>query len=303
MQIDVFLITGFFHSGKTTWIKRILEKEQSIKKPILYIKCEDGDEKISEIESQKYEVKEIYIPEIEQYDSNELEQIRKSKECQSVVIEWNGFWPSSDVYRNLPDEWKIIEKIFVADATELITYNRNLSAMVEDKIAYASKAYINRITDSELEMECRKIIRKSSRRARIYFEDINHDICEDTEVIDTPYDLNETEIKISDPVFSYWLMDMKRRQQCYLNKIFDTKGQMRKDKDGDISFGRMVTTGRIQDAEFWSIPVEFEGQKEFEEDGWYLVQGEIKEKDHKLFLYIASCQETYEPHHTLAILP
>ena len=303
MNIPVYLVTGFFLAGKTRWIRRMLREDDTIERPVLYLQCEDGDEKFTDEELEEQQVCRIRLRKQEEFRYDEIESLQRDLGCRSVLIELNGFWPCGLIYRDMPEGWKVRDKYFLLDAGTMNSYGTNLRSQMEDKIAWSSYVLVNRMKETDDRGRFLETFRGSTRRARIFFSEDGDRYEEDTEVIDTPYEFTDQLTVINDNIYAYWCHDMARRPELYEDRRWCIRAQLHRDEAGRILAGRNVTTARIQDAEFRGLLVTGAESERIDDGTWYLISGTVRRGETGRYLSAERIEETYAPMREIAFLP
>ena len=159
-EIPVYLFTGFLESGKTKFIQETLEDEKfNPKDRTLLLVCEEGEE---EYNKDRFVIENVFMEVVnspEELKKNTLSKVCRMHKADRVVIEYNGMWNLSDLYKNLPDNWVIYQQIFFADSETFISYNNNMRQLMVDKLNDCELVALNRATDKTDKEQIHKIIR------------------------------------------------------------------------------------------------------------------------------------------------
>lgn len=134
MYIDI--VTGVFESGKTSLIKKLIEKEASkLYKNILVINCEWG-----EVDYENFGIEGLNIDVVNLYgdDFNEDSLNSRIEEFSPdyVIVEYNGVWDLSDILSyNFYGKFNIRNVISVVDCTTFNLYIKNMDKIMAKNIA------------------------------------------------------------------------------------------------------------------------------------------------------------------------
>ena len=117
-EIPVYLFMGFLGSGKTTFAKDTLLKQDFTEgQKTLFLICEDGEE---EYDFEALRKKNIY-PEMiteETLTTDHLIELSKKYEPENVMIEYNGMWELDKIFQiRVPKGWTVVQVISFVDAT------------------------------------------------------------------------------------------------------------------------------------------------------------------------------------------
>ena len=188
--IPVYLFLGFLEGGKTKFIQEtISNKRFGLDENILLLICEEG---IEEYDISQFGGKSITIHTIE--DKSELDEqllLKLSDECEAdkIMIEYNGMWHLTDLLLNKPENWKIFQTVFIADASTFQIYLQNFGSLVIDKVNVSDVVIFNRYANKADVNELHKIIRSINRRAEIYYEADNEMMLVDDIEDPLPFDM------------------------------------------------------------------------------------------------------------------
>ena len=170
-KIPVYLFLGFLEGGKTNFIQKTVSNDKfGNGMNVLLLACEEG---FDDYDFTKFKGKNVSLQVIE--DKSELDEqfFRKTAENNNadiVVVELNGMWHLTDFLLNKPENWKVFQTVFIADASSFNIYVQNLKSLVVDKLNVCDVVIFNRYANKADVNELHKIVRSVNRRAEIYFE-------------------------------------------------------------------------------------------------------------------------------------
>lgn len=135
MGISIDIVSGFFQSGKTTFINRYIEHEVAeVFDKVLIINCEVGVEKY-----RNFKNCEVIVERIEKQEDFNREKINSIIEKVSpeyVIIEYNGVWDISQVAGiAYPKGCNIRNLFMIADFRTFDSYLANMESIMLDKIS------------------------------------------------------------------------------------------------------------------------------------------------------------------------
>lgn len=306
MSIPVFLFTGFLDAGKTTLIRQMLTDRMLTlpKGPVLLVLTETGLESYSEDFLRRNNLNCRLLRSAEEFGN--LEGMRAECGGRSVVIELNGFWPSTLVDQALVENWRITEKIFCANAETAALYDANLNGPTRDKIAFCSRAFLNRIPEGEDGLRLHRLVRQYGKRAEIFFQRAGGvwqpSPWEEISFYADPNGDGLTEIP--DYAFAEWLYSVRRHPASHAGNRVRVRGLFRSNPQGRPLLGREITTGSTRDAEFQGLTLELSEQEGLRSGTWYLVTAEICVlPGGEAALRAGVWEETYPPMQGVAVLP
>ena len=304
-DMPVYLFTGFLEAGKTKFIQGTLSDPRFNEgERTLLLLCEEGEE---EYDVTLPHMKNIWIEPIENESDltpKVLEYLADKHKATRVLVEYNGMWQLSSLFKSMPDSWTVYQRFMFADAGTFLGYNSNLRSLVVDKLANCDIVIFNRFTGDMDPMDFHKIVRGISRRANIAYEYENGEVKNDDIEDPLPFDLNAPVIQIEDEDYALWFRDVTEEPKKYNGKIVEYKGiaaLSRRLPPGAFAFGRHVMTCCEADIQFASFLAQCDKGQMPENAVWYTMRLRIDIKFHKLYgrkgpiLTVLSMEKTQAP--------
>jgi G3E family GTPase len=186
-SINIFLITGFLGSGKTTFLRHLLDQINSFP----YLKCgvlmnEYGEENVDSVLLPQTEITFSSINGGSIFCSCRhtefiyaLKEFYESTEVNTLFIETSGLSNPSMIFQDLNivnkqlgDVYKIKESICLVDASLLLTLMEAITS-ISTQLQVSSLAIINKIdlVDSRQVINVENVVRKENPDIRIYKTD------------------------------------------------------------------------------------------------------------------------------------
>lgn len=284
-KIPVYLFLGFLEGGKTTFIQKTLENERfGNGENILLLVCEEG---LEEYELSELRHNNITLHVIEdKADLEEKSLLRLSEECEAdrIVLEYNGMWHLTDFLLNKPENWKVFQTVFIADASTIAIYEQSYRSLVVDKVNVCDVAIINRYANKADVNELHKIIHSVNRRAEIYYEADNGMMIADDIEDPLPYDLESDTIIIKDEDYAVWYGDIMNDAKKYHEKTVRFRAMISNKPELPVNVfavGRYIMTCCEEDMQFcWFVALcnryyPFQGEK------WMSLTAEITVQHHE----------------------
>lgn len=287
MEIPVYLFTGFLESGKTKFIQETLcDPRFNDSTPTLLIVCEEGFE---DYDPSSFASDCVTIQTIEnESDVSPLKLggMRMRSKAERVVIEYNGMWQLSTLFKNLPEEWIVYQNFLFFDATTFLDYNQNMRSLVVDKLNNCELVVFNRFRDEYDKTEFHKIVRAISRRTDIAYEYGEGRVEYDDIVDPLPFDVNAPLIVIGDNDYALWFRDLSEETEKYNGKTVRFKcrindGRGLTNKDSHV-VGRPLMTCCVQDIRFAGLTCRFPAGTAIENGRWIDLTAKLTVKRHKL---------------------
>ena len=286
MDIPVYLFTGFLESGKTTFIKEILESgdfSDSVK--TLLLVCEEGEEEYdpSKFYGDPDNIVIRYLEDEEDINPEKLEELLKEAGAERVVVEYNGMWMSERLFTGMPRDWMVYQEMTFANAETFLLYNQNMRQLTFDKLKTADLVVFNRCDrdtfTEDVKMEFHKIVRVANRRNQIVYEYGPNDTEPDTIVDPLPYDINSDPIEVSEEDFAEWYRDVNDEMYKYDGKTVKIKGRVATGgglPPKSFVFGRHVMTCCAADIQFAGLLAVYDRVGSVKHGGWVDITAEIR---------------------------
>lgn len=146
MTTPVYICTGFLDSGKTTFIKDTLMKQEWIEEgPTLLLQCEEGEEEYSEKYLDENGLFLFNIEEREKLNKTFFENCEKIYHPVQVIIEYNGTWDLQEILdEDFPRNWEIQGVYSTVSGETLDMYLKNMRNMLMNQLTESELIIINR---------------------------------------------------------------------------------------------------------------------------------------------------------------
>lgn len=275
-DIPVYLFTGFLEAGKTSLIQETLQDPKFCGgERTLIILCEEGEEELDPSafvdggESCSIRV----IEDEENLNEKTLRQWVRETKADRVMLEYNGMWMLQTLFDNLPDGWVLWQEALMIDATTFMNYNANMRSLVVDKLNTCDMVVFNRCDPSIDRMTLHKIVRATSRRTDIIYDnggDVEFDTIEDP----LPFDIEAPVVEIADKDYALWYQDAVEDPDKYNGKTLRFKarvGLSRTLAKGQFVPGRHVMNCCAEDIKFMGFICQYKDVRSLNHGDWVMV--------------------------------
>ena len=282
-EIPVYLFMGFLGSGKTTFAKDTLLKQDFTEgQKTLFLICEDGEE---EYDFEALRKKNIY-PEMiteETLTTDHLIELSKKYEPENVMIEYNGMWELDKIFQiRVPKGWTVVQVISFVDATTFDMYVNNMKKVMMDQLRNADMIIFNRCNETTKKAEYRRSIRAVNRRAQIIFEGLDGQVDNGMDgEVELPFDTSGPCVELGEEDFGLFYADAADNPDKYVGKTIHFKAQVHRPSNyGNEEFvpGRFAMTCCAADIAFVGFKTYYNGAKSLKDREWVMVEGEIKKE-------------------------
>ena len=287
MDIPVYLFTGFLEAGKTRFIADTMKDPNfnDGKRKYLVILCEEGEEELDPTEMGD-NVSYATFDDAQRLTPDRLAAAQKRAGADVVVVEYNGMWQLDAFYNALPENWMIYQEVLIVDSTTAITYNQNMRSLMVDKLTSCEMVVFNRVKPDTDKLALHKLVRGISRRAMIWFEDVDGNLEMDEMEDPLPYDINAPVIEIRDEDFAIFYRDMTEELPKYIGKTLRFKGITAIDPSlptGHFAIGRHIMTCCADDIAYRGVVAKGMGGIKLATRDWAIVEGVLSEEYSKLY--------------------
>ena len=287
MEIPVYLFTGFLEAGKTRFIADTMKDpnfNDGVRK-YLVILCEEGEEELDPVEMGE-NVAYATFDDPQRLTPDRLSAAQKRAGADVVVVEYNGMWQLDTFYNAIPENWMIYQEILVVDATTATVYNQNMRSLMVDKLTSCEMVVFNRVRPESDRLALHKLVRGISRRAMIWYEDVNGNLDMDEFEDPLPYDLEAPVVEIADQDFAIFYRDMTEELPKYIGKTIRFKGIVATDPalpNGHFAIGRHIMTCCADDIAYRGVVAKGMGSLKLSTRDWAIVEGTLSEEYSKLY--------------------
>ena len=171
MTTPVYICTGFLDSGKTTFIKDTLMKQEWIEEgPTLLLQCEEGEEEYSEKYLDENGLFLFNIEEREKLNKTFFENCEKIYHPVQAIIEYNGTWDLQEILdEDFPRNWEIQGVYSTVSGETLDMYLKNMRNMLMNQLTESELIIINRCGENTDRSAFRRALKIQNPQAQLIF--------------------------------------------------------------------------------------------------------------------------------------
>ena len=280
LEVPVYLITGFLESGKTTFLKEVLDSPDFADGArTLLVRCEDGEEEYDEKEYARHNISILPVEKEEDLTPEFLERWQKHYKPVRVFVEFNGMWDAKKfVDERLPKRWEVVQVITLVDASTFEVYLTNMRSILSNIFALTELVIFNRCSlDMDL-LKYRRSVKAINQQAMLSFEDPEGRQLELGKE-KPPYDLNADIIEIEDTDYGLWFLDVNDTPERYRGKTVRFTGKVmipRKFDANSFIPGRNAMTCCANDIRFIGYVCRSKHAKKLQQKQWVQVTAEVR---------------------------
>ncbi len=203
MEIPALIVNGFLESGKTRFLKELIQ-ENDFKQDgkTLIILCEEGEEEYDDEFCKVNHCSVRVVEEQKDFSKDTIKKFIKDVHPATIVVEMNGMWEQNEIV--YPKFLAIQQQITLIDATTFPTYFANMRQKFTDMLKYSDVVIFNRAQE-ETVGGYKRSIKLMAQSAAYYMYDENGEELHPAD--DLPFDCNADPMEISDENFGAWFID------------------------------------------------------------------------------------------------
>jgi len=277
-EIPVYIAAGFLESGKTEFIKGILEDHDFTElRKSLVIACEEGIEEYEPMLLAESNADIVYVEEEEQLTEDYLRSLAKQHKPEMILIELNGMWNLEKLLGTLPEEMPAVQVFTLIDAGTYDNYIANMRSIIMNFIKFSDVVIVNRCTAATKKASIRRTVKGANARCAVMYENadgVSSDEVED----DLPFDVTKDPIEIEEGDFGVWYLDVMENPAKYAGKNVRFKSMVYYDREMPRGFfyaGRYAMTCCEADIQYVGVMVRWKGAEKLPYMGYVTVAGRV----------------------------
>ena len=218
LEIPVYIATGFLESGKTSFIKEILEDHEFTEgKKVLVICCEEGAEEYDEEMLAANNAALVSVESPEELTTDFLKALQRQHRQKMTIFEYNGMWKVEDLLKVLPRNWPVVQTFTMIDASTFEMYLNNMRSIMMELVKLSDVVIFNRCDKDTKKGSLRRSVKAANRQVQIIYESVDGSD-EDEDEDDLPFDVTADEIDLEDDDYGLWYLDAMDHPDRYEGK-------------------------------------------------------------------------------------
>ena len=279
-EVPVYLITGFLESGKTAFIKDVLDSPDFADgQKTLLLQCEEGEEEYNEKELNRHNIEVLTVDSEDELTPEYLERCHRYYKPYRVFVEYNGMWDARKFAEEcLPRRWQVVQIITLVDGSTFEVYLNNMRSILTNIFSLTELVIFNRCTSDMDLFKYRRSVKGVNPQVMISFEDDEGNQIELGRE-QPPYDLNADIIDIDDVDWGLWFLDVNDNPERYDGKTVRFTGQVRIPRsfgDGMFIPGRNAMTCCADDIRFIGYVCKSKHTSSLKQKMWLEVTAQIR---------------------------
>ncbi|MBQ7276226.1 MAG: hypothetical protein IJS58_03150 [Bacilli bacterium] len=215
-KIPIFVVNGFIESGKTTFIKEVIENDDAFRRSLVtIILTEEGEVEYEEEWLASHGVSLAKIEEDEELNAKKIEEIDKVYNAEVYVLELNSFFNNEKI--EIPEYMTFLQQITIVDAATFRVMFNNMRKVFSSIFKFSDFVIFNRCDGINELASFRRQVRAINQQSQIVFEAKDGSLTTKLDE-DLPYDINSNNIYIEDDVYPIWYTEVYDKYEKYFHK-------------------------------------------------------------------------------------
>lgn len=305
MDIPVYVFTGFLESGKTTFIRGVLNDPNFTEdeRTLLFV-CEEGVEEYDEAVLAASRTTLVPVEDQASFTREFVAAWQEKTSADRVLIEYNGMWRIPALQDVIPEAWDIYQIVATVDSASFKLYMDNMGDKLSEILMNADLIVFNRSTEETKQIIRRRNIRLLNRQADIFFEAEDGASEDYRDKAEMPFDKTADVIDIGNDDFGLWYMDAMDHPEDYDAKTVQFLGMVYHAPnvpEGTFVMGRFAMVCCANDPAFIGVLCRGVSGAEYQTREWAHITAKIRCEESALYrgkgpvLYVRSMEPGLPP--------
>ena len=253
-KIPVFIVNGFLESGKSSFIRDVIENDDKFTQhKVVLLETEEVEVDFPQEWLDKYGLQIINIEDEDDISPANLDKLHRKLNAELYIVELNAFF-NNEAFQ-IPDYMTFVQQITLIDASTFKVMFNNMRKIFSSIVKFSDFVIFNRCDGVEELAQFRRQIRAMNQHTQIAFETSDGSLTTKLDE-DLPYDLTKDEIRIEDDVYPIWYTEVYDKYEKYFNKTFKFKAFVSDVVNKDVFIiGRNVMVCCAQDVQMLGYEV------------------------------------------------
>ena len=287
-RVQVYLMTGFLESGKSTFLSETLPMDYfRIEGRTVLILAEEGEVEYDPVMLRDTNTVLLTVDDPEDITFDYLKEVDITYGPDRVIIECNGMYPVSKMEElEMPAGWGLIQEICTVDARTFGLYVANMKSLFADMVRNAELVVFNRCNRDMPLAAYRRNVKAVNQATELIFEDEDGDEIEDLFDEEMPFDIDAPIIQIEDMDYGIWYMDVIDHPERYDGKVVEFRGKIMKSRrlaSDEFIVGRNAMTCCEDDMTFLGYVCRSKHAAVLKTGQWIEIKGQISFAYHPMY--------------------
>lgn len=229
----IYIITGFFESGKSTMIREMLTDEYFTGgERTLLLSCEEGEVEYDEKLLKDSNTVLVNVDSIESIEKGLLNEVHQKYRPERIIIEYNSMWTLPRLFNApKPETWELVQIVCMVDSNTFELYINNMRQVMADGLQHADAIIFNRCDDKTPKSKYRRMVKAMNPNCDVIFDNLDGTSDDGVADEDLPYDMKADVIRIGDEDFGVWYLDALEHPDRYNGRTLRVTAKAYKVKD------------------------------------------------------------------------
>ena len=275
MDIPVYLFTGLLDSGKTTFIKEVINEESFLEPgATAMLLTEQGEVEYDEEFLIKHNIAVEVIEDKDEMKPLLWKRMEMMNKPKQILIEYNGMWELDDLFNSgTPENWFLAGVYSTVNGETIEMYSQNMRKMFMEPLRTSDLIIINRCDETIDRQKYRRSFKALNPQVQVGFERPDGTMYPNQQE-ELPFDVNADRIVIDDMDYGLWYIDAMDAPGRYMYKELEFTVKYCASNSRDIKYfvpGRHVMTCCEDDIQFLGYVCSFEKETGFQHGDWVRV--------------------------------
>jgi uncharacterized membrane protein YraQ (UPF0718 family)/Ni2+-binding GTPase involved in maturation of urease and hydrogenase len=174
MATYIDIVTGFLESGKTTFIKELLQSKAMKEPTRVLVICEEGLEEYDEDMLKKWHIKTIMLESEAELETDLFKNIEKKYDPDYILVEFNGTWDISKIIgQKTPSSYELRNIAFISETGNFNHQLCNMPSILQPHILNSDLVVFNRFEtlDQNSKKKLIRDVKNINPRTRVTFQE------------------------------------------------------------------------------------------------------------------------------------
>ena len=276
MDIPVYVFTGLLESGKTTFMKEVIENEGFLdgNGTTAMLITEQGEVKFGEDFLIKHNIAAEIIEKKEEMTPLLWKRMEMMNKPKAIIIEYNGMWELDSLWNSgTPDHWYLAGIYSTVNGETIEMYCQNMRKIFMEPLKMSDMILINRCDESIDRQKYRRSFKALNPQVQVAFERPDGTMYPNQRE-ELPFNVSGDRVVIDDMDYGLWFIDAQDAPGRYIGKEIEFTAKYCASQDKNIKLfvpGRHVMTCCEDDIQFLGFACKFQGEEKFKHGDWVRV--------------------------------
>lgn len=289
-MVPIYIIMGFLESGKTTFLKEVLEENSFPEdERKLLLCCEDGEEEYDMDFLESINMKTVMIESIEEIQGEALIKLAEEYHPERVFIEFNGMWRLQDMFSKVrrPTDWELYQIISLIDASTFGVYVNNMRSLFSEMVQNSELVIFNRCDENTDKGSYRRFAKAANPQIQTIFENLDGTSDDGMTDEELPYDVSAPVVTVADDDYGIFYIDTMDHPDRYAGKTLKLRGMVMQmnDKLGkdEFFFCRFAMTCCADDIALAGFVCKSSAAERFKDKQWITLTARAELEDSEVY--------------------